>query len=206
MDAVDQEADIDRKDRKPAKRSRKYQIKAEGQASFWNEATTIAELRCELSVSMEREFTVLQIQDKLAKLKTEWSMSKPSLPAPTGNVKKVALPQFYDVMLEYWGEKVGFQRESLMSTDDANDYDGGAMDPAEKSHVSVSRRPGDAIEAGLNAVKEGLMFLGTSMASVQPPAPIASSGTSLDDVVRALNAQVATMDRLLAHIAEKYPE
>ncbi|ETW05277.1 hypothetical protein H310_04235 [Aphanomyces invadans] len=80
-------------------------------------------LATELSVAMKREFTAKQVQDKLAKMKTEWSLSKPSLAAPTGNTPLALEPLHYEVMLEYWGEKVGFQRESLMSTDDVCDDD-----------------------------------------------------------------------------------
>ncbi|KAF0750648.1 hypothetical protein AaE_006635 [Aphanomyces astaci] len=78
-------------------------------------------LATELSVVMQREFTAKQVQDKLAKMKTEWSLSKPTLPAPTGNSPRALLPLHYDVMLDYWGEKAGFRRESLISTDDTSD-------------------------------------------------------------------------------------
>ncbi|KAF0748214.1 hypothetical protein AaE_007426, partial [Aphanomyces astaci] len=78
-------------------------------------------LATELSLSMQREFTSKQVQDKFAKMKTEWSISKPSLPSPTGNCALQPVPMHYDVMLEYWGEKAGYQREALMSTDDISD-------------------------------------------------------------------------------------
>ncbi|RHZ41106.1 hypothetical protein DYB26_002732 [Aphanomyces astaci] len=69
-----------------------------------------------------------------------------------------------------------------------------------------ARRQGDALEAGFNAIKEGLVFLGTSLNSAQQPVSSASTGVTgatLDDVVRALNVQSATMEKLLAHLADK---
>ncbi|KAF0746690.1 hypothetical protein AaE_008023, partial [Aphanomyces astaci] len=68
--------------------------------------------------AQHREFVAKQVQDKFAKMKTEWSASKPSLPSPTGNLSKAQLPMHYGIMLEYWRTKVGYKRESLMSTDD----------------------------------------------------------------------------------------
>ncbi|RHY69761.1 hypothetical protein DYB34_012902 [Aphanomyces astaci] len=55
-----------------------------------------------------------------------------------------------------------------------------------------------SLEAGFNAIKEGLMFLGTSM-SQQPqvqPAP----GATLDDVLIAIKSQSDTMTQLLSHL------
>ncbi|RHZ39690.1 hypothetical protein DYB26_014751, partial [Aphanomyces astaci] len=80
-------------------------------------------LATKLSVSMEREFTAKQVQDKLAKMKSEWSLSKPSLASPTRNETKPPQPMHFDVMLEYWGDKIGYKRESLMSTDDVSEDD-----------------------------------------------------------------------------------
>ncbi|KAF0724528.1 hypothetical protein Ae201684P_012628 [Aphanomyces euteiches] len=74
-------------------------------------------LAAELSVTMERDYNVAQVQDKFSKLKAAWALSKPSIPGPTGNEDSMPMPQDYDVMLEYWGDKLGFQRDSLMSTD-----------------------------------------------------------------------------------------
>ncbi|KAF0707564.1 hypothetical protein AaE_013548 [Aphanomyces astaci] len=231
-------------DTKPIKRSRKSAVKQEASPTLWSD-TSIAKLfslryksslaarfdsknnagkrvayvmlAAELSLAMEREYTVLQIQDKLAKLKTAWSTSKPTLPGPTGNEAKQAPPQYYDIMLEYWGDKVGFQRESLMSTDDVDkeepkilDVDSADEKPATKRAKREAnppaRRQGDALEAGFNAIKEGLVFLGTSLNSAQQPVSSASTGVTgatLDDVVRALNVQSATMEKLLAHLADK---
>ncbi|ETV71279.1 hypothetical protein H257_13417 [Aphanomyces astaci] len=40
-----------------------------------------------------------------AKMKSEWSASKPSLPSPTGTLSKAQLPMHYGIMLEYWHEE-----------------------------------------------------------------------------------------------------
>ncbi|RHY11768.1 hypothetical protein DYB36_001829 [Aphanomyces astaci] len=189
-------------------------------------------LATKLSVSMEREFTAKQVQDKLAKMKSEWSLSKPSLASPTGNATKPPQPMHFDVMLEYWGDKIGYKRESLMSTDDVSEDDslqnstdmiGDAVDlsfvaddddakeikiemaeePSKKKQKKSSRdakakSQSESLEAGFNAIKEGLMFLGTSM-SQQPqvqPAP----GATLDDVLIAIKSQSDTMTQLLSHL------
>ncbi|KAG9399279.1 hypothetical protein AC1031_012233 [Aphanomyces cochlioides] len=75
-------------------------------------------LAAELSVDMQSEFTPKQAQDKLAKMKVEWSVSNPSLAQPTGHSARPPQPQHFDIMMEFWGSKVGYQRESLLTTDD----------------------------------------------------------------------------------------
>ncbi|ETV68323.1 hypothetical protein H257_15645 [Aphanomyces astaci] len=79
--------------------------------------TAYVMLAAELSVAMESDYTVAQVQDKFSKLKTTWAMTKPSNPSDTGNAPLAPLPPHYDIMLEFWGSKKGYQRESLMSTD-----------------------------------------------------------------------------------------
>ncbi|RHY77162.1 hypothetical protein DYB34_010311 [Aphanomyces astaci] len=65
---------------------------------------------------------------------------------------------------------------------------------------NVEKKPKDAaasLEAGFNSIKEGLMFLGSSLSGVQPQA---APGATLDDVLTAIKAQSDTMTQLLAHL------
>ncbi|ETV88746.1 hypothetical protein H257_00260 [Aphanomyces astaci] len=62
-------------------------------------------LAAELSVAMDNEYSVAQ--DK--------ALSNPS---KTGNAPSAPLPLHYDAMLEYWSDKNGFRKESLMSTNE----------------------------------------------------------------------------------------
>ncbi|KAF0706623.1 hypothetical protein AaE_014022 [Aphanomyces astaci] len=143
-------------------------------------------LATELSVSMEREFTAKQVQDKLAKMKSEWSLSKPRLARPTGNATKPPQPMHFDVILEYWGEEIEMAEEPSKKKQKKSSRDAKAKSQSE------------SLEAGFNAIKEGLMFLGTSM-SQQPqvqPAP----GATLDDVLIAILSQSDTMTQLLSHL------
>ncbi|KDO32348.1 hypothetical protein SPRG_02826 [Saprolegnia parasitica CBS 223.65] len=79
-------------------------------------------LAAELSVLMGRTFTVRQINNKFARMRTAWSTFKPSNPAETGSdPRPTNPPSHYDLMLEYWLEKPGMQRETLASTDDVPD-------------------------------------------------------------------------------------
>jgi len=60
-------------------------------------------------------------------MNSQWVKSLPSKPKPTGNrsdkdseVKGNGKePPHFDIMLEYWSDKAGFKRESLLSTDDS---------------------------------------------------------------------------------------
>ncbi|ETV75296.1 hypothetical protein H257_10479 [Aphanomyces astaci] len=154
-------------------------------------------LAVELSIEMQREFVAKQVQDKFAKMKTEWSVSKTSLPSPTGNLSKPQLPMHYDIMLEYWGTKAGFKRESLMSTDDCIEDD----KVVKQKKNNVEKKPKDSaasLEAGFNSIKERLMFLGSSLSDVQAQA---APGATLDDVFTAIKAQSDTMTQHLAHLA-----
>ncbi|KAF0730150.1 hypothetical protein AaE_002782, partial [Aphanomyces astaci] len=54
----------------------------------------------------------------------------------------------------------------------------------------------ESLESGFNAIKEGLMFLGTSMA--QPPPAQPAQGATLDDVLAAIKSQSDTMAQLVA--------
>ncbi|ETV74071.1 hypothetical protein H257_11382 [Aphanomyces astaci] len=59
-----------------------------------------------------------------------------------------------------------------------------------------SKSNSESLESGYNAIKEGLMFLGTSMVQ-QPPAQTAQRAT-LDYVLDAIKAQSDTMAQLVA--------
>ncbi|ETV74818.1 hypothetical protein H257_10879 [Aphanomyces astaci] len=181
-------------------------------------------LATELSVVMQREFTAKQVQDKLAKMKTEWSLSKPTLPAPTGNSPQTLLPLDYDVMLDYWGEKAGFRRESLMSTDDVSDeeistdkndnnpdnaslsdderYAGEKAQQPEQNKIKTNGKskkttsPSESLEAGFTAIKEGLMFLGSAMAQQTPSHQVmAAAPTPATQTI-----SVTTLDDVLSTI------
>ena len=56
-------------------------------------------------------------------MKSEWSKSKPNAPKQTGNEFSRLMPAHYDLMLEFWGNKVGYRRDSLMTTE--TDFDDG---------------------------------------------------------------------------------
>ncbi|ETV78742.1 hypothetical protein H257_07585 [Aphanomyces astaci] len=213
--------DYDVRQDKPAKRAKKqfslrYNSRLASRFDSKNNSgkrVAYVMLAAELSVEMQREFVAKQVQDKFAKMKTEWSVSKPSLPSPTGNLSKAQLPMHYDIMLEYWGTKVGNKRESLMSTDDCIEDDNVVVLDDEEDDVeikteepqkkkqkknNVEKKPKDAaasLEAGFNSIKEGLMFLGSSMSGVQPQA---TPGATLYDVLTAIKAQSDTMTQLLA--------
>ncbi|KAG9404993.1 hypothetical protein AC1031_004096 [Aphanomyces cochlioides] len=81
-------------------------------------------LASEMTIALKRSFDSKQVQDKvLSKMKADWAMSNPSLPAQTGNDAKGIQPAYFDIMMEYWSDKKGYQREPLFSTDDPNDDD-----------------------------------------------------------------------------------
>ncbi|CAK4670427.1 unnamed protein product, partial [Aphanomyces euteiches] len=71
----------------------------------------------ELSIEMKRLYTAKQVKDKWAKMKSEWSKSKPNAPKQTGNEFSRLMPAHYDLMLEYWGNRVGYRRDSLKTTE-----------------------------------------------------------------------------------------
>ncbi|KAH9097042.1 hypothetical protein Ae201684P_011771 [Aphanomyces euteiches] len=188
-------------------------------------------LASELSVAMEREFTVGQIQDMLSKMRASWALSKPSNPKPTGNLPAPPPPLHYEIMEEYWGSKLGLQRDSLMTTDGVDDTeleeqsyrmekestkeysDESSFEihqPTQKKIKKSSRdgkakSQGDSLEAGFNAIKEGLVFLGSSFAAAQAaPATTNPSSATLDDVMSAIKTQNETLTKLLNHlISEK---
>ncbi|KAG9406203.1 hypothetical protein AC1031_020407 [Aphanomyces cochlioides] len=194
-------------------------------------------LASELSVDMRRVFTQRQVKDKLAKMKSEWSKSNPSTPLPTGNDSARFVPAHYDVMLEYWGDKDGYRRESLMTTDDGfeaeekdepnrfnemaagfdaqsdghhedehefdswNNAKHAQRDARNKKRVfsrtkdetksSKQKTHADAIEAGLFAIKDGLVSLGQAMSS--SGSERATNTATMDDVLIAIRAQTEAM-------------
>ncbi|KAG9415178.1 hypothetical protein AC1031_008611 [Aphanomyces cochlioides] len=188
-------------------------------------------LAAELSLAMNREFSVVQVQDKFQKMKAAWSLSKPSNPSPTGNDCKPPLPANFEIMQEYWGSKAGYRRESLMSTDDSNDDELASkhdvvpnkkrlLDDLIESELSddekhpdnqkpskqkkqsnrtKTKTQGKSLEAGFNAIKDGLIFLGSSLATVNNQASNSNVAT-MDDVLKAINDQSQTMAKLLEHL------
>ncbi|CAK4179851.1 unnamed protein product, partial [Aphanomyces euteiches] len=160
-----------------------------------------------------------------------WSTSRPSNPTPTGNQTKAdSLPSHYDIMVEYWSEKRGMQRDNLASTDDvmklppmncervenANEMDHDFEEkPTPQKHSKTLSEPNkegaankkskttaDAIGEGLAAVRDGLVSLGKSLA----PPPVNSApptAATLDDVLGAIQAQSTLMVQLIAAISEK---
>ncbi|KAH9110604.1 hypothetical protein AeMF1_014646, partial [Aphanomyces euteiches] len=72
-------------------------------------------LAAELSLQMGVVYDVTQVQNKFHELRKKWT--SPSLKA-TGNGDLVQpKPQFYDIMLDYWGMKPGLSRDTLFSTE-----------------------------------------------------------------------------------------
>ncbi|ETV66228.1 hypothetical protein H257_17270 [Aphanomyces astaci] len=91
----------------------------------------------------------------LAKMKSEWSLSKPSLASPTGNATKPPQPIHFDAMLEYWGDKIGYKRESLMSTDDISEGDSlqNSTGTSMPQQPQVQPALGTTLDNGLIAIK-----------------------------------------------------
>ncbi|ETV78477.1 hypothetical protein H257_08000 [Aphanomyces astaci] len=119
-------------------------------------------LATELSVSMEREFTAKQVQDKAV---------DSSFVADDDDAKEIKIEM---------AEEPSKKKQKKSSRD------------------AKAKSQSESLEAGFNAIKEGLMFLGTSM-SQQPqvqPAP----GATLDDVLIAIKSQSDTMTQLLSHL------
>ncbi|ETV78073.1 hypothetical protein H257_08282 [Aphanomyces astaci] len=75
-------------------------------------------LASELSIDVNRVYSAKQVKDKFTNMRSEWALTKPSLPRPTGNDVVINAPAHFACMLEYWGSKDGFRRESLFSTDE----------------------------------------------------------------------------------------
>ncbi|KAG9411267.1 hypothetical protein AC1031_016906 [Aphanomyces cochlioides] len=175
-------------------------------------------LAAELSAEMRREFSAKQCQDKFARMKAEWSVSKPTFPAPTGNDELPPQPLHYEIMQEYWGTKLGFQREYLMATDDCSDAEvasvGLESSESEKniSNERVKRMNDTTIsnrerkKAKREHVKnEGLIFLGQSIASVQTQQPTPQpqhNEDTLREILQAVQAQATTMAQLLNHLVK----
>ncbi|ETV63810.1 hypothetical protein, variant [Aphanomyces astaci] len=155
-------------------------------------------------------------------MKAAWVISKPSSPSQTGNAALSPLPLHYDVMLEYWSAKKGYQRESLMSTDVTDDKRNDYSDDIDikdehdlkdqsddetsyerrkkRSKVVKPKKHSEALEAGFLALKDGLIHLGTSLAAAPTVSHVPTTGTTMDDVLRAIQGQSATMAKLLAHL------
>ncbi|ETV89886.1 hypothetical protein H310_15274 [Aphanomyces invadans] len=168
-------------------------------------------------MSTEKEFSVAQVQDKFLKMKAAWALTKTWSSSKTGNGPASALPLHYDVMMEFWSDKKGFQRYSLMSTDEAlvepkneikqeqelksdSETDKSFTRPPKTIKAAKPKSYSEALDAGLMATKDGLIHLGTSMAATQAPAPAPPSGATLDDVLRAIQGQSDTMAQLLNHL------
>ncbi|ETV87890.1 hypothetical protein H257_01305 [Aphanomyces astaci] len=164
-------------------------------------------LAAELSVSMEQDDSVAQIQDKSQ---------------PAGNAAFLPLSLHYDVMLEYCSAKKGYQRESLMSTDVRDDKRNDCSDVIDvkdehdlkdqsddetsyerrkkRSKVVKPKSHSEALEAGFLALKDGLIHLGTSLASAPTARLVPTTGATMDDVLLAIQGQSAMMAQLLAHL------
>ncbi|ETV65969.1 hypothetical protein H257_17447 [Aphanomyces astaci] len=202
----------------------RLRYKSELSARFYSKnnadkKTAYVMLAAELSVATEKEYSVAQVQDKFAKMKSAWSLSKPSNAIETGNAPSAPLPPHYDVMLEYWSDKKGYQRESLMSTDENEivnhinvKQESGSECEEEmlrsrkkkKSNPSKSKSHSEALEAGFMAIKEGLIHLGSSLSAAPSPQPTPPTGATLDDVLQAIQGQSQTIAQLVAHlIAQK---
>ncbi|KAG9412324.1 hypothetical protein AC1031_015250 [Aphanomyces cochlioides] len=173
-------------------------------------------LASELSARMKREFTVKHIQNKFSKLQQEWSKSNPSLPTPTGNVPLEKPPAYFDIMMEYWGSKPGYRRETLMSSDPQAassgvesdvDYDcdfdeGHDFDSEEESQqvlehqkkkckkMTKAKTQAETLESGFQAVKEGLLGLGASMNQNDG---LHNQISSLMEIVKEQSKQIAAL-------------
>ncbi|OQR80929.1 hypothetical protein ACHHYP_16995 [Achlya hypogyna] len=190
--------------------AKKFNSKNNMQKNYANEC-----LAAELSVIMGRTFTVRQINNKFSRLRTAWSTSKLSNPAATGNLRPTNPPSHYDIMLEYWSEKPGMQRETLASTDDVAETDSSEDDdsksvvvldgdsneestPAKKKHKTLSGKgkdrtgtkkpmaPGDAMAVGFSELKEGLVAMGEALARPLVQQAAPQGTATLDDVLGAI--------------------
>ncbi|KAG9412782.1 hypothetical protein AC1031_015683 [Aphanomyces cochlioides] len=127
--------------------------------------------------------------------------------------------------MEYWGDKAGYQRTSLLtsdtvsddgqpSSDNENDEDiasevGSSTSESQMhGHQTKSKTQADALELGLNAVKEGLVALGNSIASTSNQHN--HNEVSLKDVLAAIQdqseafkQQSQVMNGLLKHLLDK---
>ncbi|ETV74632.1 hypothetical protein H257_10765 [Aphanomyces astaci] len=79
-------------------------------------------LAAELSVEVDQVLSAEQVQNKLHEVKKKWF--NPKVMA-TGNGSAVRTkPQYFDIMFEYWGTKLGYSHSSLLSSDPDVDVDG----------------------------------------------------------------------------------
>ncbi|KAG9399539.1 hypothetical protein AC1031_011935 [Aphanomyces cochlioides] len=157
----------------------------------------------------------------------------PKKQKPTGNDVLEPLPVYYDLMEEYWGSKLGYRRESLLSTDETITCDSSTEEvidsydqsldtqgrkielqdkkPEKQEKISFSRQKAPsnsaAIESGLFAIKDGLIALGNSIQNQNHAAPPmqAPSGASLDDVLAAIQSQSNSMMVLVQSIQQPPP-
>ncbi|KAH9090542.1 hypothetical protein Ae201684P_014341 [Aphanomyces euteiches] len=148
----------------------------------------------------------------------------PANPSPTGNLVKEAPPLHFDVMQEYWGSKRGYLREPLMTTDDVSEEDFDSQNEQEynqgniyrSTNQTIQHRPNSkrakkelkqarargqrgALEAGLMAIKEGLVFLGQSTAAVPPNNQMPNESQSvatMDDLMTAIKSRNETLTKL----------
>ncbi|KAG9397931.1 hypothetical protein AC1031_016349 [Aphanomyces cochlioides] len=180
-------------------------------------------LASEMTIALKRSFDSKQVQDKLtvSKMKADWAMSNPSLPAQTGNDAKCIQPAYFDIMMEYWSDKKGYQRESLFSTDDPNDDDDNSSHGSDsassdseqelsqskrrrvkntmkKTQEKKQRSQAEAIESGFAAVKDGLIAMAGAIAiPSQPPS------SSFDSVLEILQTQSNQLGQLIALLSKK---
>ncbi|KAG9399619.1 hypothetical protein AC1031_012006 [Aphanomyces cochlioides] len=106
------------------------------------------------------------------------------------------------------------QRESLLSTDDEQTTKP-IVDDAKKTTkrstfekhddgrtTKKQKSPAEALESGLNAIKDGLVSLGNALASPAPAVPaVHEESASLNDVLKAIQDQSALMAQILNHMA-----
>ncbi|ETV68984.1 hypothetical protein H257_15139 [Aphanomyces astaci] len=86
--------------------------------------TAYVMLASEINVSMEKDFSVAQVQDKFGKLKTSWSLTNPSNPSETENAPWAPLPPHCDQ------QATGTSEEARKSLESEALEDGCATNPA----------------------------------------------------------------------------
>ncbi|ETV81652.1 hypothetical protein H257_05279 [Aphanomyces astaci] len=147
--------------------------------------TAYVMLAAELSVAMESDYTVAQVQDKKG-YQRESLMSTDATIADGTNSS----------------DEAQVKREH--SSDDDYDSDKPPERRKKPAKVTKASSEGEALEACFLAIKEGLIHLGTSLSAATPsPPPPPASRATLDDVLRAIQGQSDTMAQLLAHLVAR---
>ncbi|KAF0702464.1 hypothetical protein AaE_015909 [Aphanomyces astaci] len=167
---------------------------------------------------MNRCFTSKQVKDKVIHQIAVGVGIVETVVAVPGNAIPVQLPAHFDSMMEFWGSKDGFRRESLFSTDDEplvsvdssdGDDEKKVFSRQSSSKGAKSKSEADVLEAGLVAVKDGLVSLGQAMLqsnghrSATTPNTTEVEGATLTDVVDALTVQSAIITEQSAAISEQ---